>query len=205
MNANEFDRVAFIYDTLARLFFGRSIRSSQAFFLDRIASGSSILVVGSGTGWIAEEILCYHPKARITLVDTSGKMTSRAKRRLQGKPVTILCTDEHQKFSEPFDAIILPFFLDMFPNEKLKTVLGRIRLNANLKTLWLVTDFVSQQWWHRAYLKVMYVFFQFTSSLETRTLPDWEKELHDSRLISLEEKYFYFGFIKSGIYSALSP
>src|SRR6185436_7912065 len=146
MRSNNFDRIAFVYDGLASIIFAGAIKKAQCCFLEKIPAGARVLVIGSGTGWIASEMLRVNSNARITLVDASQKMSELARKRLKDQPVTILCSDETQKFNEPFDVIVLPFYLDMFPDKKVKSVIGLIQKNTHSKTLWLVTDFVSETW-----------------------------------------------------------
>ncbi|MEZ4686196.1 MAG: hypothetical protein R3B47_09055 [Bacteroidia bacterium] len=51
-----FNRLAPVYDFLASLVFGNRIRQAQRWLLDFIPEGSSILILGGGTGWILEEL-----------------------------------------------------------------------------------------------------------------------------------------------------
>jgi ubiquinone/menaquinone biosynthesis C-methylase UbiE len=190
MKSNNFNRVAFIYDTLARIVFGDSLRKAQRHWLHQIPAKSKVLVLGSGTGWIANEVLAAKPDAQVTLVDASQKMTTKAQRMLKNKPVTVLCADETQPFAEPFDAIILPFFLDTFPTEKLEQLLSQIGKNAHAGTLWLVTDFISETRWHKIYLWIMYRFFRITCSIEATTIPDWQDALNRKHKLQGEVRFF---------------
>ena len=55
-----FDRLSAIYNGLSRLFFGRQLINAQDFFIKDIEEGSSILIVGGGTGKVLSEIIKYH-------------------------------------------------------------------------------------------------------------------------------------------------
>ena len=197
MKPNNFDRVAFIYDTLAFIFFGNNLRKAQSHFLNRLPANSKVLVLGSGTGWFANEILKNVPNSKITLVDSSQQMTNRAIDKLKGTPVEIFCADENKRFPEPFDVVILPFFLDMFPNEKIDKVIKVISNSTKPETTWLIIDFVSKRSWHQVYLWTMYRFFKLTCDIEAGHLPDWQALLTSNKVFINETKDFYKGFIQS--------
>ena len=199
MRSNNFDDVAFIYDFLAQLIFGKSLRKAQICFLRNIPNDAIVLVLGSGTGWIAEEILKEKPGSKITLLDASQKMTGRARKRLSNKPVDIFCADESKVFPIPFDVVILPFFLDLFPDKKMNSVMENIKKNSKPESVWLVTDFVSDKRWQRVYLWIMYRFFSCTCNIEADKLPDWKTILTSNDLLIREKKRFYKGFIQSAV------
>ena len=199
MTSNNFDGVAFIYDFLVQLFFGRNLRKAQTHFLSNFPNDVLVLVLGSGTGWIAEEILKEKPDSKVTLIDASQRMTDRARKRLKGKSVDIFCANESKVFSIPFDVIVLPFFLDLFPDKKMNSIIEAIKKNTKPKSVWLVTDFVSERRWHRIYLWIMYRFFKWTCNIEADGLPDWHNALALNKILIQEKKSFYNGFIQSAV------
>ena len=200
MRVNNFDGIAFIYDSLSQIFFGKSLKNAQTYFFNKIPKDSKVLVLGSGTGWIAEELLNNDSNLKITLVDASEKMTSIASKRLKGKAVEIFHADESKTFSNSFDVVILPCFLDLFQDKKLYGVFDSIKINLKPHSIWIVTDFVSQKIWHRVYLWIMYRFFSWTCNIESDRLPDWQTILSIKGLEVLLEKNFYKGFIKTILY-----
>ena len=50
---NGFNSIAPVYDALATLVFGRSIRNAQLCFLGDIGYRGKVLILGGGTGWFA--------------------------------------------------------------------------------------------------------------------------------------------------------
>ena len=203
MKVNNFDGVALVYDAIANVFFGGSLKKAQTYFIKDIANELSILVLGSGTGWIAQETLKQKPTSKITLVDASPKMTAIAIKKLKGKSAEIFCADQTKVFSKPFDVVILPCFLDLFLDSKLDSVINSIKRNAKPETLWIVTDFVSEKRWQRVYLWIMYVFFEWACNIDANHLPDWQNILAKSGFNVLQEKKFYRGFIKTVLYKAV--
>lgn len=200
MKMNNFDGIAFLYDALARVFFGSSLRKAQTYFTKNIPEDARVLILGSGTGWIAEKILDHKPNSKITLVDASQKMTALAAKRLKGKPIEIICADQTNVFPKQFDIVILPCFLDLFPDQKLFNVIDSIKVNLKPHSLWIVTDFICEKRWHRVYLWIMYRFFKWTCNIEADQLPNWRNVLSMKNLEVLKEKNFYQGFIKTILY-----
>jgi hypothetical protein len=47
---NQYDKIAFIYDRLTTIVFGKSMAEAQKFFLPKIKPGSKILIIGWGNG-----------------------------------------------------------------------------------------------------------------------------------------------------------
>ena len=112
---NGFDKLAPYYDRLTRLVYGKSIKDSQEQFLSQVRFGSSVLIVGGGTGKILKKLFAI-PGIAITYVDASEEMINRAKDQVYNSECS---TFIHTKISEfnaddQFDYIITPFFLDLF-------------------------------------------------------------------------------------------
>ena len=199
---NGFDAVAWYYDRLARIVFGKSICRSQTCFLSTLSSTSNILVLGGGTGWWLKEFLQKKPGCRILYVDASPAMLNLAKKAVgDDKRITFrLGTENSIKEVHEFDAVITFFFLDLFSHEKLRDVIAGIKIALKPNARWLVSDFINTTWWHACILSVMYFFFRISTGLQNKSLPDWTGLLLESNLRVLEHKMFFGNFIKSGLY-----
>ncbi len=204
-----FDIIAPVYDPLARAVFGCSIRSSQTFFLDNISSGSNVLVLGGGTGWILMELFKFNPECCVWYIEPSRKMMDQAQRRVKKLPsatVTfILGTEESIPSGIKYDAVITNFYFDLFSAESLKRVLNCIRQSLHSHGIILVADFIATgRFKHRALLHTMYQFFRVVCGIETTRLPNWQGELSRSGFEEMKSKMFYNGFIKSSVYRNLN-
>jgi Methylase involved in ubiquinone/menaquinone biosynthesis len=199
VKTNDFDRIAGVYDPLAKIVFGKAIRNAQLHFSNCIPTHSCVLIIGGGTGWIAEELIKQDPTLRIVLIDASQKMIDLAKLRLMGTNVELICGDENDLTVES-DVVITPFFLDLFPDEKLQRVIRKIQPSLKSDGLWIATDFVTERWWHRIYLWMMYRFFKITTAIESNHLPDWQKAMLQNGFHSGDQKTFYKGFVKTICY-----
>ena len=80
--ANSFDRVAPIYDTLARIVFGRSIILAQLFYLKEIPVNARVLILGGGTGKVAHALLQLNNTCQIVYVEASVAMLEKTRSRI---------------------------------------------------------------------------------------------------------------------------
>src|SRR5689334_9161862 len=84
-----FDRVAWVYDAMAGVVFGKSIFASQSHFLDRIPDDANVLILGGGTGKILKRLFSIKPRCHVWYIEASSQMISRARRNVH-KPSDIL-------------------------------------------------------------------------------------------------------------------
>lgn len=203
MTLNGFDRIAFIYDFLARLVYGRDIVDSQECFLERVNDHSKILMVGGGSGWLLVSLLRKKPNCKIWYIEASEQMIGLAKKKVEaGQTVNFIHgTEQNIQPSPTYDAVITNFYLDLFADEQLHQVVGKIRGSMKPGSLWLATDFVrGQPWWQKAMLNTMYFFFRITCGLESHRLPEWNKSLTEAGAREIDSRFFYKGFIKAALY-----
>ena len=202
---NGFNRVAWAYDTLTSLVFGKSIRKAQMVFLHALPPHAEILVIGGGSGSILGELFRINPGCKICFIDASSAMIRLARKSLPPH------LHVHVEFihgttlnipERAFDTIITDFFLDLFRVRSLEAELVRIHRALRRDGLWLVCDFNDQgKWWQRLLLKVMYLFFNITAGIEATDLPPWEQKLDHLRLVKRQTATFFGNFIKSVLYS----
>lgn len=199
MGAN-YNRIAGIYDTLARLVYGKAIEQAQQYLLKHIPSGARILIVGGGTGWILEELTRVHKRGlQIVYVELSSAMIVLARKRNLGlnQISFINCDILSASLDNHFDVVITPFVLDNFSNKTLEKVFRKIDQHLKKGGLWLFADFQQQpnRPDQKLLLKVMYLFFGIFCNLEVKRLPDTALlfQRYFYRLVSNES--FYRGFI----------
>lgn len=197
-----YDRIAWLYDRLAKLIFGKSIIQSQTFFLNQLKTCNTVLVLGGGTGWWLDGLLDRFPHLQITFIDSSSEMIRQAKHKLipSAKVRFINGTIASLTGNDKFDGVVLHYFLDQFSEEQLPKELQQIVQWMNSKSIWLVSDFVNQKKWHSVFLQWMYLFFNLVTDLKTKRLPDWEKHLERAGLREIEKRSFYRQFIHAVVY-----
>ena len=118
-----YNKLANIYDTLAYMVFGGSIKKSQIHFLDQIQKNSKILIVG-GTGWILNELDQLGLQLNITYLDSASEMIKKSKKRSPFKHISVVfMTGSVNMVSSKHSVIITNFFLDVFDERSLTNVM----------------------------------------------------------------------------------
>lgn len=198
-----FDRVAPIYDTLAYIVFGSSIRKAQHAFLDSISSGDTVLVLGGGTGKFLPALRNRIVEGHIVFIDTSAEMISRARERVADDGHVTFLHGRLEDLAAEFkaDVIITHFFLDLFGEHEIGEVIQKITKHTLPHSKWIVSDFFEGQWlWQRILLKSMYLFFRISTKLPNRILPDWHSQLIKNGYSEVERQEFYKRFIRASVF-----
>ncbi|MGC3945901.1 MAG: class I SAM-dependent methyltransferase [Chryseolinea sp.] len=201
---NSYDSIAPIYDRLAGLVFGSSIRKAQLVHLNELANASTILIVGGGTGWILRDVLRTNGAAKILYVEASAQMIALAKKNVteaDSHRVTYIHSTENALSDiDQVDAVIINFFADLFTAGELVQVIQRFRGRLKDNGYLLCTDFVDDSIWQKAMLKVMYTFFWLTTGLSTHQLSSWRRIITDQHFKCLRSTAFWGRFIISELY-----
>jgi len=194
-----YNNVAWIYDRLARLIYGRALIEAQLHLLKAIPPQSRILIAGGGTGWILEEITHIHPSGlNITYVDISDKMIALAAKRNIGKNKVTFINAPIQDLvaTDSFDIIITPFLFDNFTDQNLPAIFSKLHVLLTPKGLWLYCDFQNTNvLWQKSLLKIMYLFFRLICGVEASHLPDASASFNNHGYQPLSEKTFLKDFI----------
>lgn len=200
---SNFNRIASSYDFLARLVFGKNMVDVQEYSLKEIKDGDRILILGGGTGWILNSINENCPPGEIWYVDISDKMIKYAKSKVVDKINIhfIHGTIEDIAEVEKFDVVITNFFLDVFSEKQLESLIPKTMERIKPDGLWLCSDFIATgKFGHQLMLSLMYLFFKLTVNLRNKKLPNWEAQLCKSGLVLLKEKEFLKGFMKATVF-----
>jgi ubiquinone/menaquinone biosynthesis C-methylase UbiE len=198
-----FDVIAPVYDLLSRAVYGRSIVTAQQYMLKYIEEGSSVLIVGGGTGWIIEELFAINTTCTVVYMEASQKMLEKAQARIHGidqSRIQFLLQTEIPS-EGLYDVVITNFFLDLFPSGKLVRIIQQLKNLIKDDGSWIVTDFVDDgKHWQQLLLNLMYFFFRNVSKIEAAVLPPWRLLLAETGMQKMETKRFYAGFIETAIY-----
>ena len=201
-----YNTIAPFYDLLSRIVFGNAIIQSQRFLINAIPAGSSILIIGGGTGYILEEISKKFSKGLwIYYIDISEKMIALSKRKNIGDNQIVFINQSvvDVLLSQNFTVVITPFLLDNFKENSVKTVFDKLHASLQPGGLWLFADFEANEkspLWKKAMLKVMYFFFRIFCNIEASHLPDTESLFNKYGYKMICRKGFFKAFICSKVY-----
>jgi len=202
-HAADYGPLAPVYDLLAAVAFGGSLRRAQRATLAAGLAGLGpqprILVLGGGTGWVLEPLWQHCPTAQVLYVEVAASMVATTRARLARRPPPAGAHVELRHGSEAdlqpgesFDAIITFFVLDSFLPHALPAALGRLLAARAPQAPWLVVDFwPAHAGWRRSLLQVMYFFFRVTVRLQARFMPPWPAALTALGLRTTWEQRFF--------------
>ena len=204
MSVMSFDRVSSVYDVLSKFVYGNSIRDAQVFFLDQIKSGSKVLVLGGGTGWLLDELAKVNLNIEIEYVEASNKMLEKS-RKYDSLPfikLNYILGTEISVEGNSYDFIITPFVLDVFPQTEMLNMVGRVKDLLKVRGSWLCVDFNSLDRSIKAKILsfVMVQFFRLLSGLQTKNVLDYFGAIRETQLIEVKSALFYGQFIKASLY-----
>lgn len=204
-----FDIIAPVYDVLASLVFGKSIRNAQLHYLSEIRDGSRVLILGGGTGWLLAELLRINPDCQVWYIEASAKMLEKARKKIATLPRAcvhfIHGTEEQLPLHVGYDAVITNFYFDLFSSSSLVKPMKNIGKSFLPSGKLLVSDFTETNlWWQSAMLSAMYLFFRWVSGIEATQLPDWQHQLRNLNFDCKKSRCFYGNFIKSSVYEFYS-
>jgi ubiquinone/menaquinone biosynthesis C-methylase UbiE len=162
---------------------GSRLQRARVAWLDQLAACDRILIAGVGHGHFLRELAGRFPRCRITSVDASAGMLTRAKRRAGTRAGRLeyihASLPEWRPETSAYDAIVTHFFLDCFSPEQLADVVDVLARAARPSARWLITDFaVPNRGFkrHRARMihAAMYAFFRPLAGVKARrvTPPD---------------------------------
>ena len=137
-----YDRVAPIYDLLARVWTGGAIGEAGAEVARHVEAGQRVLFAGAGAGRDAAALAGVG--AALTLVDLSGRMLARAGRRVRdaGGTATLLAADVRELEPEGgFDVVCAHYFLNVFGPDEMPEVFAHLSGHVAIGGLLSVADF----------------------------------------------------------------
>ncbi len=200
---NDFNRVAWIYDTLAQVVFGGQLDTMRKTSLKNVLPSSRVLIVGGGTGACLEAIPA---SCSVDFVEKSPAMITRATHRERNCAVNFICEDFLNWQAEGnYDAIVTPFFLDAFAPNSLERVLAKIASLIGDDGLLCVTDFRhTRRLRHRFLLWVMHAFFRLIARLESGKLLDLHSAVLEKGWQSVDYDLSKSEFAYSATYSRVT-
>jgi ubiquinone/menaquinone biosynthesis C-methylase UbiE len=214
-----FDRLAGIYDGLARLVYGKSIRRVQTEFLSEWPKNARVLIVGGGTGWFLEEVLKKAEPAAVTCLDISGKMLEKSQSRIAARQpqvasrvayvqgtIRLLLPPPENPVAKRYDVVVTHFYLDMFNGAELQQEIAALKKLLKPGGLWSLADFAYagkglMRPVSRIMVGSMYLFFRIAAGINSKKLEDYPTLLEHAGFSPLKSAKHYRGMMVNGLYA----
>lgn len=205
-----FGRLAYVYEGLERAVFGGLLTRARNACLRDLEGADTILILGEGDGRFLLSLLTHYPHAHVTVLDASAGMIGRAQKRLRAQlpDAYARVTWQHRDaLTAPipaahYDAVVTIFFLDVFSEEMLRSLVPKLSHSLKPGGRWCVTDFAAPHTlfgWVRPYSRVlvrlMYAFFRLQTALPAKTVVPPEPFLRACELEPVYTQNFRGGFV----------
>lgn len=207
-----YDRIAFVYDFIAKIFSFNQINRSQLGFLSHLSAQQTCLIIGGGTGYFLQKLLEQNKTIRVTYVDASEKMIAFAQERIRKnnpsalKRVTFICKRVEDFEFEMYDVIVCNYFLDLFENSYVDKLVATFKRQLNSSGLLYVTDFdVPEQkgalrWCTESGLKILYVIHRQVTQIHAYRLPAIQQSMMEHGFVVMHSKKYLKGILKCCLY-----
>ncbi|MEM0999400.1 MAG: class I SAM-dependent methyltransferase [Bacteroidota bacterium] len=204
-----FDRLAAIYDGLARAVYGKSIRRAQLHFLDQWPKGATVLIVGGGTGWFLEAVLRKTDPRKVYYIELSEKMLEKSAALIREQLPAALPRVEFRRGTvhdqappAPVDIVVTHFYLDLFNGAELRGEIATLDAHLRPGGYWSLADFAYVERGimrpvARFLVAGMYFFFRLAAGIRSRKLEVYPDHLAKSGLIPQAEARYYGGMIRA--------
>lgn len=174
-----YNQISGFYDLLQWIVFGNALRNAEIKSVQLLKNCNTVLVIGGGSGFFLEHLVKLGIPT-IIYVELSDKMIGKAKEkvaRIRDSASEIIYVNK--SWGEyipdaPVDAIVTNYFLDMFTESTIDSIIQRYIMSLRSGGLWYCTDFYKNDksiLLTRLLLKCMYFFFVAACRIEASKLP----------------------------------
>ncbi len=204
-----FDRLAKYYSMLEYIVFGNLLLRSRFALFSELKDLKHALIVGGGNGRLLKKLLEYFPDLKIDCLEQSPKMIEIASSRLsisELKQVSFIELDIFEfSTNNLYDCIFSPFFLDCFAEPGVNKIIAELGLYLKKDGYWYDVDFYLPKSGFalaraKLYLKLLYLFFNFASSLKTKQLVNTELIFIKNNYHLVKSKTFSKQLLRTCIY-----
>ncbi len=210
--ADGFGRLAGVYEGLEHLAYGGLLMRARVALLAELEHAEHILILGEGDGRFLVKLLAVNPNCTVTVLDSSAGMLRRAEARVAQVPdmrsrVLFRHADALTETFTPntYDALVSCFFLDVFSETLLETLIPKLGRTLKPGGLWLLADFAAPHTIQRPFprfcsqlmVPLMYTFFRLQTALPARTIVPPQPLLQAAGLRLEHTENFRGGFVYS--------
>lgn len=208
------DAIARPYRWIEYAAFGPVLERMRFHWVKELNGVTRVLLLGDGDGRFLSRFATAYPSAELHYIDSSARMLDLARQRIRGSKVPNpdrLIFTQGDALRTPFpgqdyDLVISHFFLDCFDGPELAQLADHVGPHLAPTARWLVSDFREPQAGFmapalRMYLRLMFLFFRYSSALETRRLADYSACLKRLGFVQSKRATRLRGFVFSEIWS----
>lgn len=172
-----YNNIAWHYDRLSNLIFGKKQELAKMKNLHLIPDKAKVLVVGGGTGTILEHLANQGKNIQVDFIDISPKMIKLAKgRKVDNLNVSYWCESIEEFELINYDVVITNFFFDQYNESKTLYLLGIIRGKLKKEGLLLFSDFQNpKDLKNKIVHRLMKLYFYLSINLGVNKYPDYLK------------------------------
>lgn len=172
---SNYNHIAWIYDWLAKIVFGRKQELAMQAFLNIIPDTAKILVVGGGTGKIIDYLQNLNKYLKIDFVEPSANMMRQAKKRDHSQLQINFCQQSILDFKTvDYDVVLTNFFFDQFTHGQCQLILQHLKPKLRSNGILIFSDFINiNHIWDKLITRLMFYFFQLTANVKTNNLPPY--------------------------------
>jgi ubiquinone/menaquinone biosynthesis C-methylase UbiE len=142
--AKDYNSVAWFYQWLAHVYSGGQIRTAKAAQISEIRPRDKVLYAGVGSG--EDATLAAHAGAEVTCIDLAPRMITKTRRSVEkvGLSAEFICEDvmQHKRMAH-YDVVAANFFLNIFPEPTMRSVLAHLALLVKPGGKLLIADFAT--------------------------------------------------------------
>jgi ubiquinone/menaquinone biosynthesis C-methylase UbiE len=210
------DSIAALYRYFEYGRFGRKLEICRFALLPRLTGAQRALILGEGDGRFAARLAAHYPGIAADVFDTSRKMIRLAEQRLHSARLPHLSSIAFHHGDarvapfprNDYDLVATHFFFDVFPMAELSPLIDRVKRSLRPDGLWLISEFDLpssglRRLLARFWLRVMYLFFRYTTGLGNQRLPDWRKQLSHAGFRPRIQQSFASGFLVSELWEQI--
>jgi ubiquinone/menaquinone biosynthesis C-methylase UbiE len=170
-----YNNIAWIYDWLAKIVFGRKQELAMQAFLSIIPDTAKILVVGGGTGKIIDYMRNLNKQLEIDFVEPSTNMMCQAKKRKRSHLQINFCQHSILDFKTvDYDVILTNFFFDQFTYGQARLILQHLKPKLRSNGILIFSDFINTKHiWDKLVTRLMFYFFRLTANIKTNNFPPY--------------------------------
>lgn len=195
-----FNLLGHIYNPLKQIFLANEPEKVIAKVILKMGFHFRVLVVGGGADNTVSELFFRNKCTTVTQVDISSVLTKKAQIRLKNKNAAwfrkakfITSPFLEYESGEKYDAIISPFYLDLFTEWEVKENIEKMKTMLPNGGLIYVIDFANsskQSTSNKWLIEMLYLLFYPITEVYRKEVPNYRKLFNECGFVLVDESAF---------------